>query len=122
MLNRFLALTMMVVFLMGSITKSLLFLDYELRQDYFASVLCEKKEVPNNTCQGGCHLNKELKAQDEQERKQGSDSQVKFEMYSLAPPVVVLSVVENYIDFRFLPYKSIGYLTVLFIDFRPPIV
>ncbi|MBK9636745.1 MAG: hypothetical protein IPO63_02620 [Bacteroidetes bacterium] len=113
---------LIMVFLIGSISRSILLLDYELRQDYFASVLCEKKEVPNNTCKGGCHLNKELKAQDEQERKQGSDSQVKFEMNSLAPSVAVLAIVENYVDFRFLPYKSKGYLTVLFIDFRPPIV
>ena len=113
---------LIMVFLIESISRSILLLDYELRQDYFATVLCEKKEVPNNTCQGGCHLNKELKAQDEQERKQGISPQVKFELNSLAPHVPFLTIFDNSIDINFPPFKSIGYLSVSFIDFRPPIV
>lgn len=107
-------------FFIGSISRSILLLNYELRHDYFATILCEKKDVPNNSCKGGCYLIKELKAQDEQERKQGSNSQVKFEMFSLAPIVALETILENSINFRFPPYKSKGYLTVLLIDFRPP--
>ncbi len=110
------------VFLIGSFSRSLLLLNYELRQVYFATILCEKKEIPNNSCQGQCHLNRELKAQDEQERKQGNDSKVKFEVSSLAPTVPILTVFDNGIDINFPPYFKNEYLTVLFIDYRPPIV
>lgn len=111
-----------VVFLIGSISRSILLLNFELRHDYFATELCELKNVPNNSCNGKCYLIKELKAQDEKERKQGSDSQVKFEIFSLAPLMAFVTILENGIDFRFPPYKSKSYLTVISIDFRPPTV
>ena len=110
-----------IVFFVGSFSRSILLLNYELRQVYFATILCEKKNVPNNSCQGQCHLNRELKAQDEQERKQGNDSKVKFEVSSLAPTVPLLTLFDNSIDINFPPpFKSKGYLNVLYIDFRPP--
>lgn len=120
--KQILSFLIIFVFLIGSFSRSILLLNYELRQVYFATILCEKKDVPNNSCQGVCHLNKELKAQDEQERKQGNDSQVKFEISSLAPTVPFLTVFDNSIDIDFPPYENNEYLTVLFIDLRPPIV
>lgn len=122
MQKQILSFLIIFVFLIGSFSRSLLLLNFELRQVYFANILCEKKDVPNNSCQGVCHLNKELKAQDEQERKQGSDSQVKFEIISIAPNVPFFTVYDNSIDINFPPYKNCEYFTVLFIDFRPPIV
>lgn len=32
-----------------------------MNQDYIAKTLCEKKEEKENTCNGQCHLKKELK-------------------------------------------------------------
>lgn len=109
-----------VVFFIGYISQSVLILNYELRKDYFATILCEKKDVPNNSCKGGCHLNKELRSQTEQERKQGYDSQVKFEMDFVLSSLVLEAILENSFSLRFPPYSSKVYLTVLYIDFRPP--
>jgi hypothetical protein len=48
--------------------KSVIFLHYWVNKAYIAQNLCEKKEIKNNACQGSCHLNKELKKQDEKEK------------------------------------------------------
>lgn len=44
--------------------KVLLHVNYYVNQDFYATVLCVKKDVPQNTCQGKCHLKKELKELD----------------------------------------------------------
>ena len=38
-----------------------------MNQDYIAKMLCEKKEEMENTCNGHCHLKKELKKVSETE-------------------------------------------------------
>ncbi len=60
--------------------KSLLLLHYELKKDYFAKELCEKKDIPDNCCKGTCYLNKEIKEQDERENSQGPIVNVKYEI------------------------------------------
>lgn len=43
---------------------------FKINQDSIAKTLCVKKEVKNNTCQGKCHLKKQLDKADEEEQKQ----------------------------------------------------
>jgi len=38
-------------------------LDYLIHKQYIETVLCEKKDIPDNTCHGKCHLRKQIKAQ-----------------------------------------------------------
>lgn len=40
---------------------------FKINQDYIAKTLCEKKEEKENTCNGHCHLKKELKKVSETE-------------------------------------------------------
>lgn len=122
MLNRFLAVTMMVVFLMGSFTKSLLFLDYELRQDYFASTLCEKKDVVNNLCHGMCHLKKEIREQDDRENKQGNNPQVKSEVTAIAVSMVEILFIDQEEELSFPAYLESESAFCWMKDLRPPIV
>ena len=49
--------------------KTLLFVDYELREEYYARNFCIKKDIPGNCCKGSCHLSKELKTQEERETR-----------------------------------------------------
>lgn len=58
-------------------------MDYELRKDYFAKVLCEKKEIPDNCCKGSCALNKEIKSQEERENRQPSSVLSKYEPFPI---------------------------------------
>ena len=43
---------------------------FKINQDSIAKTLCVKKEVKNNTCQGKCHLKKQLDKANEEEQKQ----------------------------------------------------
>jgi len=49
------------------------YIDYELNREYIVSTLCIERDKEVNTCQGQCHLNKEIEkntSQDE-EKQQG---------------------------------------------------
>lgn len=106
---------------MGSFTKSLLFLDYELRQDYFASTLCEKKDVPDNLCHGMCHLKKEIKEQNERESKQGK-SEMKSEVNAITIAFLGIFFYDHVEDFQFANYIETFTAFCLLRDLRPPIV
>lgn len=121
MLTRFLALILMMVFLMGSFTKSMLFLDYELRQDYFASTLCEKKDIPDNSCHGMCQLKKEIKEQDERESKQGK-SEIKSEFNAIVIAFFNILYYSHGEAFQFAKYLETFTLFCLLKELRPPIV
>ena len=45
-------------------------ISFKINQDKIAKTLCVKKEIENNTCQGKCHLKKQLEKADEEEQKQ----------------------------------------------------
>ena len=49
-------------------SKHLVLVDYLINRSYIASVLCEKKLVPENDCKGKCQLNKQLKKETEREQ------------------------------------------------------
>ena len=47
--------------LFQSFNKGLIFLNFEVNEEYIARNLCVKKDIKNNTCKGKCHLKKQLK-------------------------------------------------------------
>jgi len=47
-------------------------LDYLVHKDFISSVLCVEKDVPDSTCEGKCHLRKELSKLDEQQDTQSN--------------------------------------------------
>ncbi|MBL7923257.1 MAG: hypothetical protein JNL88_03575 [Bacteroidia bacterium] len=71
MKSNFSVYLMILVFLMEMTSKSVFLLNFELRRDYFAKVLCVKRDIPGNCCKGTCQLNKELGEQSEREKNQG---------------------------------------------------
>ena len=60
---------LLMLMLVSVSAKTILFLDYELRADFYAKNYCVKKDIPDNCCKGSCHLSKELKEQDDREAK-----------------------------------------------------
>jgi len=69
------AITFLILNILSStLMVPLIYLDFELRRDYIAEVLCIKKEEPITVCGGHCFLAKQLnKAKDQQqEEKQSS--------------------------------------------------
>jgi hypothetical protein len=53
--------------------------DYELNKEYISKNLCENKEKPKSSCNGKCHLAKELKKQDKKENPTSNSQKEKFE-------------------------------------------
>lgn len=52
-----------------------IFVSFKINQEKIAETLCVQKEVKNNTCQGQCHLRKQLDKAEEEEKKQAPSSQ-----------------------------------------------
>ncbi len=52
---------------MPAISNLVVVISFKINQDYIAKTLCEKKEEKENTCNGHCHLKKELKKVSETE-------------------------------------------------------
>ena len=46
--------------------KSAILLDFTINQDFISKTLCIKKDVAENTCNGKCHLSKQLEKSEEQ--------------------------------------------------------
>ena len=56
-------------------SKMWIYVSFKINQDNIAKTLCVKKEVKNNTCQGKCHLKKQLDKADKEEQKQAPTAQ-----------------------------------------------
>jgi len=65
-----------------------------LNQDYIAKVLCINKDKPELDCKGKCHLKKQLKQEEEQERR--------------LPPSSVKEIIENLVFFEEFKLIKIG--------------
>lgn len=46
--------------------KSAILLDFTIHQDFISKTLCVKKDVVENTCNGKCHLSKQLEKTEDQ--------------------------------------------------------
>jgi len=66
-LKRVLAILVVSLLLFQISSKSLILFNFILNQKEIAATLCVKKEIPNNCCQGSCHLTKQLETQKENE-------------------------------------------------------
>jgi hypothetical protein len=54
--------------LLQNMSKVLIFADFEFNREYIAKNLCVKKDDPNNSCRGSCHLKKQLDEEDQREQ------------------------------------------------------
>ena len=63
------AISIFICFLLflPAISNLVVVISFKMNQDYIAKMLCEKKEEKENTCNGHCHLKKELKKVSETE-------------------------------------------------------
>ena len=86
----------------------LIYLDFSLRQDYIAKVLCIQKDKPNNGCNGHCYLAKKLqKAKKQKQQKQQSVKEHKFTFFCQETSVreVILTSFRLQINWKSKPSK-----------------
>jgi hypothetical protein len=60
-------------------------LSFSLNRSYIATNLCEKKDVPGNTCQGCCLLRKELQNEDRKEQSPPARNLKEFDDFQPVP-------------------------------------
>lgn len=101
----------------------LVYLDYQIRKDFIAKVLCINKEKPKNTCQGKCHLRKQLtKAHTQKtDEKSASPQKIGLEIICIQGNTFSLeSVVYTDLETAFPPYQFHHSNTFLASVFHPP--
>ncbi len=59
----------MLIILLQFFGKVSVFVSFKINQKYIASNICEKKDIPQNTCEGNCFLKKELQKEVEKAKK-----------------------------------------------------
>jgi hypothetical protein len=61
--------------ILQAFSKTGIIVSFKINQDLIAQTLCLKKEIKNNSCQGQCHLKKQLEKAEEKEQQQAPTSQ-----------------------------------------------
>jgi hypothetical protein len=93
-----------------------------MNQEYIAKMLCEKKEVKENTCNGHCHLKKELKKVSETENDSNlpTSYKEKIELVFIQPEFTFsfFEIKNNKPSFSF--YKENEISTISHDIFHPP--
>jgi len=82
-LKSIIAILLASVFLFQSASKLLIIANYEINKEYISKNLCENKAKPKSTCNGKCHLAKELKKQDKKENSIPNSQKEKVEIQFL---------------------------------------
>ena len=99
-------------------------ISFKINQDKIAKTLCVKKEIENNTCQGKCHLKKQLEKADEEEQKQApTNTKEKVEVLYCQnqTPFDFIKVTVYYENQTLNNYDFDFYSTSFITDiFRPP--
>ena len=101
----------------------LVYLDYQVRKDFIATVLCINKDKPEMRCQGKCHLRKQLtKAHNQKtDKKSPALSKNNFEIYHhILSTFYLESVIYSEIILPIPPYQFSLNATVLETLFHPP--
>lgn len=101
-----------------------IFVSFKINQDTIAKTLCEKKEIKKNTCQGKCHLKKQLEGADKEEQKQAqTNSKDKAEILycHFAKPNYFLKFADIYLSKLNTEYKnSLHNYSFITSIFQPP--
>ncbi len=79
MMNRFLLILISAAILTQTMSSVVIFAGYTLNKDFITKNYCINKDKPKLSCEGKCHLMKELKAHEQNESKPLSPLKEKME-------------------------------------------
>ncbi len=96
------AIILIVLLSLQSFSKIWIYISFKISQRYIAKTLCIKRTIANNTCQGKCHLRKQLEKEDQDEQKQMPGSKEKPEV----PFCKTKSLTTSFIAAEFLEKRS----------------
>jgi len=97
------------------------FVDYIINYDYISKVLCVNKDKPTLKCNGKCHLKKELKSAEKEQKKSPITISLQTEKYFFKPIEKIKFLVFDKKPSRFcyVEKKTASFSTAIF---RPPIL
>lgn len=75
MINRIVAVTLLIALLSANCSRFFVYAGFQLNQKYIAATLCENKDKPWLHCNGRCYFMKKLKAADEKEKSNERETQ-----------------------------------------------
>jgi len=121
--KRYGTLALAILVLVNALSATLVFLDYELRKDFIAEVLCINREKPQFHCAGSCHLKKNLKKS--QEAQTENPDKVQFSSFEFVAPKTNFTFLNSALVFIPQTIKNFGYSfhfypQVCFSFFHPP--
>lgn len=83
--------------LVSALMMPLILLDFEVRRDYIAEVLCINRDEPITVCGGTCYLDKKLGMAEEQKEQAQLDMPKGFNFYFSEDLVVKLKETKRYL-------------------------
>lgn len=107
----------------NAISATLIFLDYELRKDFIAEVLCINKNEPEFRCAGSCHLKKNLQnTQNAQTENPDKIQNFQFEFIATVLPRIISETMAIFVPKQPANFADCSgfYPSVAFDFFRPP--
>jgi hypothetical protein len=109
MINRFLLILISAAILSQTMSSVVIFAGYTLNKEFITKNYCINKDKPKLSCEGKCHLMKELKAHEQNESKPLSPLKEKMET------IVYLSVANSTLiyDTNVVVHISIPYIEKL---------
>lgn len=60
-MKNLLIISLLILFLSLSLSKTIVFINYQLNIEFIKKELCENKDKPQMKCNGKCYLNKQVK-------------------------------------------------------------
>jgi len=81
-----LLIPLLIGLLLQNFSQGLIVLEYKVNFSYIASVLCENRDKPEMHCNGKCHLKKQLKKEEQQERNGASGKEKNEVVYNVHAP------------------------------------
>ncbi|RKQ43249.1 hypothetical protein BXY85_3868 [Roseivirga pacifica] len=97
MLKRLIIALIILSNLVSALMMPLILLDFEVRRDYIAEVLCINRDEPITVCGGTCYLDKKLGMAEEQKEKAQLDLPKGFNFYLNADLKVELEETTRYL-------------------------
>ena len=118
------AFVLITIMLLQTFSKIWVVVSFKINQAQIAKTLCIKKENKNYTCQGKCHLKKQLDKTDEEEQKQvpnnlkeKSEVLYSHSLTTLEPVNRAIIVRRNIVSNYKSDFYSFSYITDIF---HPP--
>ncbi|MEM1408287.1 MAG: hypothetical protein AAGG59_16005 [Bacteroidota bacterium] len=122
-IRNIIALYLAVNILLGTLMVPLIHLDFKMRRDYIAKILCIKRDRPITVCGGKCYLADQLKKASDSSEKESKmvnrSAQISFAFHEI--PVVSFSNRYLLHDYSFNRKPVLGAPNTIVHDiFKPP--